>query len=84
MDEDYSISLPKWTILQGKEDICSPFYTTYSTEKEMIYFYNQQLEKKVSRGQIKSYKYLEDKGYIVELTSEKMWIYFILKHLQKN
>lgn len=76
--EELSIPLPNRTVLKGREDFCSPFYITYVDDQDFIDFYQVELKKLKSSGQIEEYKYLEveveeeklsTKGYIIELSS---------------
>lgn len=72
-----SIPLPERTIFLGKEDFCSPFYSTYVNVNEFKSFYQEELKTLKSKGKIQSYHYIEpkdnywseNKGFVVELPS---------------
>lgn len=75
--EHLSIPLPERTILQGKENFCSPFYSTYVNVNEFKSFYQEELMTLKSKGKIQSYHYIErkdnywseNKGFVVGLPS---------------
>lgn len=76
---DIAIPLPNRTVLQGKQDVCSPFYTTYIKENDFIEFYQGELFSMKKRGEVKDYKYVEQtnyKGFEIELgTGAKIYIF---------
>ncbi|ANE46206.1 hypothetical protein SY83_07900 [Paenibacillus swuensis] len=75
--KDLSIPLPERTVLKGREDVCSPFYSTFVNEDEFRSFYQEELLTMKNKGEIVKYKYLErndvdgdgNKGFLVELAS---------------
>ncbi|MGC5327349.1 hypothetical protein [Brevibacillus sp. SYSU BS000544] len=71
------IPLPKRTVFHGKEDGCSPFYTTYADIGEITSFYEEELQIMKNRNEILNYHsierdsgyWAEEKGFILELLS---------------
>ncbi|MFC4102610.1 hypothetical protein [Paenibacillus xanthanilyticus] len=63
-----SIPLPSRTVLKGKEDGCSPFYSTYANEKAFTAFYEEALAEMKSRKDIQAFHAVEQ-GFLLELRS---------------
>ncbi|CEG28775.1 hypothetical protein [Bacillus sp. B-jedd] len=64
-----TIPLPKRTVFHGKQDVCSPFYSTYVSERYFADFYKSELAKMKTSGEIANYSYGElenGKGFEVE------------------
>ncbi len=80
-----TIPLPERTVLKGRSDGCSPFYSTYINDKGFINFYNDKLKTMKTSGEIEEYSLLElndddhrvDKmGYEIQLSSNlKIYIF---------
>lgn len=83
--KEISIPLPERTVFKGKEDFCSPVYSTYVNVSEFKSFYLEELEAMKERGIIDEYHYIErkdndwteNKGFIVELPSGSKMTIFI-------
>lgn len=72
VNRDIVLPLPKRTVFQGKQDVCSPFYSTYVSNEYFIDFYLDELKTMKNRREIQSYNYVEqndEKGFKVELSS---------------
>jgi energy-coupling factor transporter transmembrane protein EcfT len=79
MEEQINISipLPQRTVIHGKSDSCSPFYSTYVDDKEFYSFYEKELKILQNNGEIESYSFIEQdeiqrsikKGFLLELLS---------------
>jgi len=72
--KNLSISLPKRTVLIGRQDVCSSIYSTYVNNGCFKDFYNNELSKLKNKGEIESYRYFKEteddkNGFLVELTS---------------
>lgn len=75
--ENISIPLPERTVFHGKQDVCSPFYSTYVDDSDFKSFYQEKLKTMKSRGEIQRYNYIEhkdnywaeNKGFVVDLPS---------------
>jgi len=67
-----SIPLPKRTVLRGKEDACSPFYSTYVSERYFVNFYKSEFAKMQTSGEVLASRYVQTrakKGFEVEASS---------------
>ncbi|MCR8655789.1 hypothetical protein [Paenibacillus endoradicis] len=75
--KNITIPLPKRTVFQAKEDVCSPFYITYVGENEFQSFYEKELTRLKTSGQIQNYYFIQEgvraqkdrSRYFVELSS---------------
>jgi hypothetical protein len=54
--------LPKRTVFNGKEDVCSPFYTTYISDTYFKEFYQKELNAMKNNGEIQNFYYIEQKN----------------------
>lgn len=63
-----SIPLPSRTVLMGKADACSPFYSTYANEKTFKAFYEEELAIMKSRKAIQAF-HAVGQGFVIELRS---------------
>lgn len=66
--KNLSIPLPERTVFKGKEDGCSPFYSTYVNVSDFNSFYRGELETLKSKGEIQEY-WTVTNGFVVELSS---------------
>lgn len=65
-----AVPLPARTVFQGKQDVCSPFYTSYITKSGFEAFYEEELKTMKDEGAIQSYQYsAKYDGYTLELRS---------------
>ena len=72
VNRDVVLALPKRTVFHGKQDVCSPIYSTYVSDEYFIDFYRDELKTMKFRKEIQSYNYAEQndkKGFKVELSS---------------
>lgn len=75
--KDNIILLPNRTVLQAKEDVCSPFYITYVSKNEFQSFYEKELTRLKTSGLIQNYYFVQEgvrgqkdrSGFFVELAS---------------
>ena len=75
--KNITIPLPERTVFQAKEDSCSPFYMTYSSETEFQTFYTIELSKLKASEFIQNYQFIQEgvhgqkdrSGFFVELTT---------------
>jgi hypothetical protein len=75
--KNISLPLPKRTVFEGKEDVCSPFYLAYVNVSDFKSFYQEELKTLKSEGKIQKYNYIERKdndwteykGFVLELSS---------------
>lgn len=82
-DQGTSIPLPKRTVFHGKEDVCSPFYTTYISDTYFKEFYQKELNAMKNKGGIQNFHYKEQmnkKGFEVQLLSGTKVVIFIKRH----
>lgn len=80
---DMAIPLPKRTVFHGKQDGCSPFYSTYINDNYFLNFYRDELNTMKNTGEVQSYNYVEQKdkkGFKVELLSGFMVDIFIQRY----
>ncbi len=71
-DGDVLIPLPKRTVYKGKQDACSPFYSTYINEDYFLEFYQDEISSMKNKREVQNYKYVEKKnkkGFEIELSS---------------
>ncbi|HYK72350.1 MAG TPA: hypothetical protein VEV44_04315 [Pseudoneobacillus sp.] len=67
-----TIPLPKRTVLHGKQDVCSPFYSTYISDAYFLDFYQGELNTMKNEGEIQNYSYFAQKnlkGFNIDLSS---------------
>jgi len=58
--KDITILLPDRTVIQAKEDACSPFYTTYVGESDFQSFYERELTRLKYSGLIQHYYFIQE------------------------
>ncbi|TVX92429.1 hypothetical protein [Paenibacillus agilis] len=71
----HSLPLPKRSVLKGKSDACSPFYLTFSKDKDVISFYETVLIEWKNKKLISGFHYAErdhqyggkEKGYVASI-----------------
>ncbi|WP_158587550.1 hypothetical protein [Neobacillus notoginsengisoli] len=69
--KEIAIPLPKRTVFLGKEEACSPIYSTYVSDTYFLDFYKTELDSMKNRGEVLSYSYVENKdeiGFEVEIS----------------
>ncbi|MFN7249828.1 MAG: hypothetical protein ACK4M9_03465 [Anaerobacillus sp.] len=69
-DGDIIIPLPKRTVFQGKQDVCSPFFLTYVNQDYFLEFYQNEVIAMKINGEVQNYKFVEkknSKGFEIEL-----------------